>query len=147
MTDLPNKVVVLQTSDGELIDLPPELLELSTTCKNLLRSKGKKSSFQNSLGGTFSIEDNHVILKKEGRVLATLVKDSPSEAQILLHDVKAGTLRKVLEYCWYDINPGDQSGDKDRRAWKSNFVNVEQSQLCDLASVRRNNSILHHIDI
>lgn len=130
------QLVFLQTSDGEIVELPPELLELSTTCKNLLRAKGKVSSFQNSLGGTFSVEDNHIILKKEGRFLATLLKDSPAEAQILLHDVKAATLRRVLEYCWFDLHPEDKDGERERKTWKQNFVNVEQAQLCDLASVR-----------
>jgi hypothetical protein len=130
------QVVYLITADGATINLPAELLELSTTCKNLLRSPSKSSSFQNSLGGTFSIEDNRVILKKEGRILATLLSATATKAEILLHDVKAVTLRKVLEYCWYDIQPEEKYPERDRKAWRHNFVSVEQSQLCDLASVR-----------
>lgn len=42
-----------------------------------------------------------MILKKEGRVLATLLKNNDEEAIITLPDVKAVTLEKVLEYCKY----------------------------------------------
>ena len=42
---------------------------------------------------------SYVILKKEGRVLASLTKNSDEEAIVALPDVRASTLEKVIEYC------------------------------------------------
>ena len=61
---------------------------------------GRRTSFRNALGGsTFFIQDNHVILKKEGRVLASLVKSDNLETVVSLPEVKTETLKRVIEYC------------------------------------------------
>jgi hypothetical protein len=68
------------------------------TAKHVLG--GKRTSFRNTLGGsTFAIEGSHVLLKREGRVLATLLSDTPEEAIVHLPEVKADALGRVIDYC------------------------------------------------
>jgi hypothetical protein len=64
-------VVKLQSSEGEKFVVEDSVVEMCTTVKHLLR--GGRHSFSNALGGQFCIEGSHAILKKEGRVLATLL--------------------------------------------------------------------------
>ena len=80
-----------------------------------------------------------MILKKEGRVLASLTKNTEEEAIVSLPDVKSPTLEKVITYCRYhnDIT----TTEKEKKTWDSDFVQVKQSVLCELASVRFINQI------
>jgi hypothetical protein len=47
------KIIKLQSCDGELYEVDPEIVSMCTTVKNMLRGK---SAFRNSLGGQFSID-------------------------------------------------------------------------------------------
>jgi len=124
-----NKLIKLQSCDGELYPVDQGTVALCTTIKNMLRGK---SAFRNSLGGQFSIDGSYVILKKEGRVLATLTKNNEEEAIVTLPDVKSGTLEKVLEYCKYHVL--STASDREKKNWDTEFVQVKQSILCELAS-------------
>jgi len=96
--ELQERIIKLQSTDGDHFEINTDIREMCNTVKNLLRGTGKRA-FRNSLGGSFRIEDGHVVLKKEGRVLASLLKNGDDEVLIGLHDVKTSTLRRVLEYC------------------------------------------------
>jgi len=119
----------LQSCDGETFEVDNDVVSMCATVKNMLRGK---SAFRNSLGGQFSIDGSYVILKKEGRVLASLTKNDEDEAIVSLPDVKGGTLQKVIEYCKFHNAP--TSSDKEKKTWDVDFVQVKQSVLCELAS-------------
>jgi len=123
------KVVKLQSSDGDLFEIEDPVVAMCATVKNMLKGK---TAFKNSLGGQFSIEGSYVILKKEGRVLASLIKNTDEEAIVSLPEVKSSTLEKVLDYCRFhnqlDLN------ERERKSWDADFVQVKQSVLCELAS-------------
>jgi len=123
------QVVKLTSCDGETFIIDEIIIEMCATVKNMLRGK---SAFRNSLGGQFSIEGSLVILKKEGRVLASLSKMDETEAIVSLPDVKGNTLQKVIDYCRFHSDSGKT--DKEKRLWDSEFVQVKQSVLCELAS-------------
>jgi len=123
------KLVKLQSCDGALFEVDADVVSMCATVKNMLRGK---SAFRNSLGGQFSIDGSYVILKKEGRVLASLTKNSDDEAIVSLPDVKAATLQKVIEYCKF--HNANTATDKEKKAWDVEFVQVKQSVLCELAS-------------
>jgi len=123
------KVVKLQSCDGDLFEVDGDVVSMCATVKNMLKGK---SAFRNSLGGQFSIDGSYVILKKEGRVLASLTKNSEDEAIVSLPDVKASTLEKVIEYCKF--HNSDIAKEREKKAWDSDFVQVKQGVLCELAS-------------
>eukprot|EP00029_Vermamoeba_vermiformis_P007982 TRINITY_DN3607_c0_g1_i1.p1 TRINITY_DN3607_c0_g1~~TRINITY_DN3607_c0_g1_i1.p1 ORF type:complete len:429 (+),score=66.03 TRINITY_DN3607_c0_g1_i1:119-1405(+) len=125
------QIVKIQSCEGAHFEISEEIVNMCTTVKNLLRGSGKRA-FKNALGGQFSIEEDHVILKKEGRVLATLLKKTDDEAIILLHDVKSATLGRVFDYCKYHAD--SSINEKDRKTWDAKFVQVDQTLLCELAS-------------
>lgn len=123
------KTVKLQSCDGAVFEVDSDVVSMCATVKNMLKGK---SAFRNSLGGQFSIDGSYVILKKEGRVLASLTKNSEDEAIVSLPDVKAGTLQKVIEYCKF--HNSTTATDREKKAWDAEFVQVKQSVLCELAS-------------
>jgi len=123
------KIVKLQSCDGAIFEVDSDVVSMCATVKNMLKGK---SAFRNSLGGQFSIDGSYVILKKEGRVLASLTKNSEDEAIVSLPDVKAATLQKVIEYCKF--HNSTTSTDREKKAWDVEFVQVKQSVLCELAS-------------
>eukprot|EP01130_Rhizamoeba_saxonica_P013673 TRINITY_DN5853_c0_g1_i1.p1 TRINITY_DN5853_c0_g1~~TRINITY_DN5853_c0_g1_i1.p1 ORF type:complete len:357 (-),score=75.51 TRINITY_DN5853_c0_g1_i1:73-1143(-) len=124
------KIVKLQSSEGEQFEIYSETIEMCNTIKNMLKEGGSsKRSFKNSLGGCFSIENGHAILKKEGRVLASL---NNVENCITLHDVKSDTLEKVLDFCKFHSNTG--ISEREKKEWNTQFVQVDQNLLCELAS-------------
>lgn len=43
-----------------------------------------------------------VVLKSEGKVLASIVKNTPEEVYLSFPDVKAEVLERVFEYCRYE---------------------------------------------
>jgi len=123
------KTVKLQSCDGVLFEVDGDVVSMCATVKNMLRGK---SAFRNSLGGQFSIDGSYVILKKEGRVLASLTKNDEDEAIVSLPDVKSNTLQKVIDYCKFHNTDG--TTDKEKKQWDVDFVQVKQSVLCELAS-------------
>lgn len=123
------KVVKLQSCDGEIFLIDDATVTMCSTVKNMLKGK---SAFRNSLGGQFSIDGSYVILKKEGRVLASLIKNDDEEAVVSLPDVKASTLEKVISYCQFHHN--NDSTEREKKSWDTEFVQVKQSVLCELAS-------------
>jgi hypothetical protein len=129
----PSRLVILQSSDGDQFTIDKGVIDMSQTVKQLLRGGKGKRSFANSLGGIFTIEDNNVILKKEGRILCHLVKDTTTETVIALHDVKKPTLARVLDFCRFHST---DKTEKERKAYNSALAASEQSVLCELASVR-----------
>jgi len=124
------KRVKLQSNDGDTFEIEPDMISMCTTVKNMLRGK---TAFRNSLGGQFSIDGSYVILKKEGRVLASLTKNTDEEAIITLPDVKSSTLEKVIDYCKFHAASANAS-EREKRNWDAEFVQVKQSVLCELAS-------------
>eukprot|EP01114_Cavostelium_apophysatum_P007376 TRINITY_DN19464_c0_g1_i1.p1 TRINITY_DN19464_c0_g1~~TRINITY_DN19464_c0_g1_i1.p1 ORF type:complete len:410 (-),score=100.99 TRINITY_DN19464_c0_g1_i1:159-1388(-) len=133
-SDRIDKKVCLQSCDGELYEIDNDVVSMCATVKNMLKGK---SAFRNSLGGQFSIDGSYVILKKEGRVLASLTKNDEEEAIVTLPDVKASTLEKVIEYCKFHNGAAAASStvsEREKKAWDSEFVQVKQSVLCELAS-------------
>jgi hypothetical protein len=90
------------------------------------------------------VEGSYVILKKEGRVLASLTKNSEEEAIVTLPDVKATTLEKVIEYCKYHTQAN--TSEREKKNWDADFVQVKQSVLCELASVGLLTKIFINID-
>jgi hypothetical protein len=108
-------------------------VNLSATIKHLLKGSGKRT-FRNALGGQFTIENDHVILKKEGRILASLLKKDEYEAVVLLHDVKIETLHLVIEYCHF--HSSTCLTEKERKVWVTKFVDLDPNVLFELASVR-----------
>lgn len=125
------KAIKLVSCDGEIFCIEPEIANLCATVKNMLKGK---SAFRNSLGGQFSIEGNYVILKKEGRVLASLNRNDETEAIVSLPDVKGSTLQKVIEYCKFHVD--STKTPREIKIWDAEFVQVKQSLLCELASVK-----------
>jgi hypothetical protein len=138
-----SKPVRFASNEGELFSVDDETLSLCSTVKNMLKGK---STFRNSLGGQFSVEGglfprancffegNYVILKKEGRILAS-VNEKETEVVITLPDVPTAILSKVLEYCAMHTNPS--LSEREKKAWDAAYVQVKQSTLCELASVSR----------
>lgn len=122
------KKICLQSCDGELYEIDNDVVSMCATVKNMLKGK---SAFRNSLGGQFSIDGSYVILKKEGRVLASLTKNTEEEAIVALPDVKSSTLEKVIEYCKYH---NGTTTEREKKTWDGEFVQVKQSILCELAS-------------
>lgn len=123
------KVVKLQSCDGSIFEVDSDVVSMCATVKNMLKGK---SAFRNSLGGQFSIDGSYVILKKEGRVLASLTKNSDDEAIVSLPDVKGAILQKVIEYCKF--HNSTTATDREKKLWDGEFVQVKQSILCELAS-------------
>lgn len=73
------------------------ILALCPTAKHVV--DGRRTSFRNALGGsTFNIEGDNVILKKEGRILASVVKSDAEEVIVALPEVKSHTLKRVIAY-------------------------------------------------
>eukprot|EP01126_Amoeba_proteus_P022262 TRINITY_DN22543_c0_g1_i1.p1 TRINITY_DN22543_c0_g1~~TRINITY_DN22543_c0_g1_i1.p1 ORF type:complete len:144 (-),score=31.79 TRINITY_DN22543_c0_g1_i1:364-738(-) len=91
-------IICLQSCEGDLFEIDNEIVNLCNTVKNLLNGQGKRT-FRNVLGGCFSIEDGNAILKKEGRILATVVKNTLEEVIIAFHEVKTSIMALVLEFC------------------------------------------------
>jgi len=129
--ELQERIIKIQSSEGDNFEITPEIRDMCNTVKNLLRGSGKRA-FRNSLGGSFRIEDGHVILKKEGRVLASVLREAEDEVVIGLHDVKTSTLKRVMEYCRFHSSVN--LSEKEKKSWNTNFVQIEQSALCELAS-------------
>jgi hypothetical protein len=76
-----------------------------------------------------------VILKKEGRVLASLVKSTQDETIVALPEVKSETLRRVIQYCEFASSAAAENLGQ-RLEWENQFVKVDMDQgsLCELAS-------------
>lgn len=123
------KVVKLQSCDGVSIEVDEDVVSMCSTVKNMLRGK---TCFRNSLGGQFSIDGSYVILKKEGRILASLMKNSDDEAIVSLPDITASILEKVIEYCKFHSQTN--CSEREKKAWDFEFIQVKQSVLCELAS-------------
>lgn len=121
-------MIKLQSCDFEQFLVDDDVISMCATVKNMLKGK---SAFRNSLGGQFSIDGSYVILKKEGRVLASLTKNCEEETIVTLPDVKGLTLKRVIEYCKFHSS---EASEKEKKAWDSEFVQVKQSILCELAS-------------
>jgi len=128
-TSYQNKVVKLQSCDGKQFTVDTDIISMCATVKNMLRGK---SVFRNALGGQFSIDGAYVLLKKEGRVIASLSKNDDEEAILTLPDVKGETLDKLMEYCKYHST--SQATEKEKKIWDNQFVQVKQGLLCELAS-------------
>jgi len=124
------RVIKLQSCERDLFEIGQDIVNLCNTVKNLLKGPGKRS-FRNVLGGSFTIEDGNAILKKEGRLLASLTHFSPTEVIIYLHEVKTATLTLVLDFCKFHCS---DVPNKDKKQWNAKFVEVDQSVLCELAS-------------
>lgn len=59
-----------------------------------------RSSFLTELGSLFSLRTSRfVVLKSEGKVLASIVKNTHEEIYLSFPDVKAEVLERVFEYC------------------------------------------------
>eukprot|EP01103_Thecamoeba_quadrilineata_P003293 TRINITY_DN13084_c0_g1_i1.p1 TRINITY_DN13084_c0_g1~~TRINITY_DN13084_c0_g1_i1.p1 ORF type:complete len:320 (+),score=56.72 TRINITY_DN13084_c0_g1_i1:1-960(+) len=129
------KPVNLQSCEGDLFPLSLETTSMCTTIKNML--KGGRRTFSNALGGQFCIEGNFAILKKEGRVLASVANETDSCIVISLPEVKTATLQKVIEYCEFHSLSSSLT-DKEKKNWDSDFVKVKQNILCELASASYN---------
>eukprot|EP01119_Soliformovum_irregulare_P025730 TRINITY_DN9609_c0_g1_i2.p1 TRINITY_DN9609_c0_g1~~TRINITY_DN9609_c0_g1_i2.p1 ORF type:complete len:353 (-),score=95.78 TRINITY_DN9609_c0_g1_i2:122-1180(-) len=123
------KSVKLQSVEGDIFPVDADIVNMCATVKNMLKGK---TVFRNSLGGQFSINGSLVMLKKEGRILASFTKNSDDEAIVTLPDVKTATLQKVVEYCQVHNNPS--ISERDKKTWDSEFVQLKQSLLCELAS-------------
>eukprot|EP01117_Protostelium_nocturnum_P014153 TRINITY_DN5352_c0_g1_i1.p1 TRINITY_DN5352_c0_g1~~TRINITY_DN5352_c0_g1_i1.p1 ORF type:complete len:360 (+),score=142.98 TRINITY_DN5352_c0_g1_i1:200-1279(+) len=123
------KKIILSSCDEKDFELDDKVLSFCSTIKNM--AKGR-DVFKNSLGGQFTVEGSYVILKKEGRILATLTKNDDEEAKISLPDVKASTIIKVIDYCHCHYD--NSISDKEKKNWDVSFVQVKQSVLCELAS-------------
>ncbi|PRP73556.1 hypothetical protein PROFUN_02565 [Planoprotostelium fungivorum] len=123
------KTVKLQSWDQQQFLVDHEVLSMCATVKNLLRGR---TAFRNSLGGQFCVDGSYVILKKEGRILASLVKNDEMEAVISFPEVSSTVLTKVLEYCKYHYHTLDN--EKDQKIWDAKFIQVKQSILCEMAS-------------
>lgn len=130
--EVQQRIIKIQSAEGEYFDIDIEVANACNTIKNLLRGSGKRV-FRNALGGLFTIEDGRAILKKEGRVLASLVKDTDDEVIISLHDVKSSTLALVLDFCRF--HNSQTLSEKEAKNWNAEFVRVDQNVLCELASV------------
>jgi len=127
-------VTKLQSCENAQFVVDDGILAMCPTAKHVV--DGRRTSFRNALGGsTFFIQDNHVILKKEGRVLASLVKSDNLETVVSLPEVKTETLKRVIEYCEFFSAP-EVASVKERRDWESQFIqtDMDQGKLCELAS-------------
>jgi hypothetical protein len=123
--------VVLRSKDGDPFHLGAPLIPLCSTVDNLIRHR---SSFRNSLGGEFVVVGRNVLLKKESRLLASIVQHDERLLHLLLPDVSSATMRKVLDYCQFHAN--ESLSERQRRQFDSEFIDVKQNMLCELASVR-----------
>eukprot|EP01134_Creolimax_fragrantissima_P007025 CFRG7025T1 len=142
MPTLGRNVVRFKSSDGHLYDVSEDIIDMCPTAKHLLLQK--RTWFRNALGGSvFSIEGSHVILKKEGRILASLLQDTPEEAIVSLPEVSGEALDRVLAFCMASIPSGSQDDDHDHhldcnaaipRDWENEAMALEQGLLCELAS-------------
>eukprot|EP01116_Phalansterium_solitarium_P015142 TRINITY_DN332_c0_g2_i1.p1 TRINITY_DN332_c0_g2~~TRINITY_DN332_c0_g2_i1.p1 ORF type:complete len:443 (-),score=97.40 TRINITY_DN332_c0_g2_i1:19-1347(-) len=113
--------VFLQSSENDLLELDEDALQCCSTVRNMLRGR---TTFLNSLGGQFSFDGNYVLLKKEGRILASLLRDTDDEFVVALPDVKTATLQRVVDYCKCHNSKS-----------ASDYVKgLKQSVLCELAS-------------
>lgn len=144
-SELQARIIKLQSNEKALFEIDRDTVNISNTLKQMLKGSGKRS-FRNILGGyvvnsdchhsptsTFTIEGNgNVILKKEGRLLASTIKNTATEVIILFHDVTTSIMAMVLEFCRFHST---DLPSKDKKQWNAKFVEVEQSVLCDLASV------------
>eukprot|EP00039_Didymoeca_costata_P009063 m.120063 g.120063 ORF g.120063 m.120063 type:complete len:424 (-) comp14344_c0_seq6:202-1473(-) len=126
--------IQFRSSEGDVFGINENILAMCPTARHLV--DGRRTAFRNTLGGnTFAIEGPHVILKKEGRILATLVEAMPNEVEVLLPEIKTKTLQRVIEYCKF-CDSSEFSDTKLRKAWEDKFVkdNMDQTTLCELAS-------------
>jgi len=134
-TEVQQRILKIQSCEGQEFPIDNEIANTCNTIKNLLlnmpRGSGKRV-FRNALGGLFTIEDNRAILKKEGRILASITKEGPDEVVISLNDVKTATLGLVLDFCRFHST--QNLSEKEIKNWNTEFVRVDQNVLCELAS-------------
>jgi hypothetical protein len=127
-------VIKLQSCDLDQYVVNDKILAMCPTARHVL--DGRRTSFRNALGGsTFNIEGNHVILKKEGRILASLIKSTPEETIVALPEVKSATLERVVEYCQF-CSSLEFDNVRQRREWEAAYIkpDMDQGALCELAS-------------
>jgi hypothetical protein len=107
-SELQARIIKLQSCEKKLFEIDRDIVNMCNTVKQIIKGSGKRS-FRNILGGyiqrkdcntdglrTFTIEENgNVMLKKEGRLLATTVKNSATEVVILFHEITAEIMTMV----------------------------------------------------
>ena len=129
-----SKAVYLLSKEGDLFELSQTVIQMCSTVMNMLSGR---TSFKNSLGGEFAVQGSLVVLKKENRVLASLTKNDEREAYLSLPEVTSATLEKLLEFCTFHSN--EDLSEKQRKQFDNDFIQLKQSILCELASVRMKN--------
>eukprot|EP00026_Physarum_polycephalum_P008741 Phypoly_transcript_08841.p1 GENE.Phypoly_transcript_08841~~Phypoly_transcript_08841.p1 ORF type:complete len:377 (+),score=86.94 Phypoly_transcript_08841:73-1203(+) len=122
------KVVKLCSCDGHVYELPHDVLEMCATLRSILRGK---TAFKNGLGGLFSVDNGFVVLKSEGKILASIVKNTSEEIYLSFPDVKAEVLERVFEYCKYQTLGHTE---REKRLWEAEYVQIKQGLLCEVAS-------------
>lgn len=125
---VPDKVVRLCSCDSHVYEIPADVLEMCATLKSILRGK---TAFKNGLGGLFSVDNGFVVLKSEGKVLASIVKNTNEEIYLSFPDVKAEVLERVFEYCRYQSL---EHTEREKRIWEAEYVQIKQGLLCEVAS-------------
>eukprot|EP00128_Syssomonas_multiformis_P001104 Colp12_sorted_trinity150504_noHs@6686 len=124
--------VYFQSCDLKDFPVDEAVLSMCPTARHMIN--GRRTSFRNTLGGsTFTIQGSHVILKKEGRIMASLVKDTDTECVIALPEVRSEILEKVIDYCTF-CNTPEASDPKERKQWENDIIQLDPNTLCALAS-------------
>eukprot|EP00045_Choanoeca_perplexa_P016899 m.234838 g.234838 ORF g.234838 m.234838 type:complete len:422 (-) comp17392_c0_seq4:2410-3675(-) len=128
------QLYILQGSNNHQFIVDKGVINLSPTLSNLVL--GQKKVFQNSLGGsTFSIEGPHAVLKREGRILATLLQQSSEHVVIALPEISSPTLELMIDFCNFILSEAGKDP-AQCEAYDDKFLSTDtdQSVLCELAS-------------
>jgi S-phase kinase-associated protein 1 len=90
---------------------------------------GRVIRLRSAEGEVFDVEES---ILKVSNVIRNLLEDvaDSDESGILLEDIDAKTLAKVIEYCRYHAQPNRPKG--ERTLWDRDFLRVDQSLLFSL---------------
>ncbi|PIA61928.1 hypothetical protein AQUCO_00200133v1 [Aquilegia coerulea] len=103
----------------------------------------KKVTLKSSDSIAFEVEE--VVVLQSETIKHLLEKPERMLASILLPDVTANILGKVIEYCTKHV--GNSNRKEDLKKWDAEFVNVDPVTLLDLMDAAKNLEIKNLLDL
>ena len=89
-------------------------------------------------GKTFEVEENVAMLSQ---TIKHMIEDDCAQSVIPVPNVKSQTLARVIEYCKNHVQSSEsesksESESEALQTWDAEFIEVEQTALCELILVR-----------
>ena len=98
----------------------------------------KNLTLMSSDGKTFEVEENVAMLSQ---TIKHMIEDDCAQSVIPVPNVKSQTLAHVIEYCKNHVQSSEsesksESESEALQTWDAEFIEVEQTALCELILVR-----------